>query len=154
MVPSCLAHLAPQVTIVRSQATDYLDMKGGISRSRHDQVKKQVFGHLRSLNKEEETREIAEFFKHDGERMQRAFVGRLEELILSKGNAHIGSVDEVQQLAKEWTAEITGTEEDQLDRMLKFLQSKNSHQATDADTDRDAQESADSQPHGKPVGSV
>ena len=60
-VPSGLLHLSPQIQLVKSSATDFLDLKAGISRERGEKIERQIAILMRNRGSQEVNEMIREY---------------------------------------------------------------------------------------------
>jgi hypothetical protein len=118
-IPTFIMHLAPQVTLVESGATDYLDAIAGIKRSRRDELEKQVAALARG--KERMDSEMTEFLNLDNERRIAAFIEKIGAFRVKKERGNLDSIGSPESVVNEWADEIQGTTEDMLERLLRFL---------------------------------
>lgn len=127
-MPDFFRHMAPQVTLVDSGATDYLDIVAGINRTRCQRLEKQVTAICRQLGKKQSAKLMSRFSETDLMRMRDRFVERLKSLpIKPDGLPDIGTVEDAKALAKTWNGEAEASREGILERLLAFLKADNSH---------------------------
>jgi hypothetical protein len=124
-VPPFFLHLAPQITITRSTTTDYLDTKAGISWSPRERLEKRLFAYARPLGRERFASAMSEFIRQDNDRMTRAMHRKIAQLPICNGDVDLTSVGDPQEVAKKWAADIQGSEEERLERILNFFEAKN-----------------------------
>lgn len=125
-IPDFLRHMAPQVTLVDSGATDYLDAVAGINRPRCQRLEKQVTAICRQLGKEQSAKLMSRFAEADVMRMRDGFIERLKALpVKPDGHPDIGTVEDAEALAKTWCGEIGASREGTLERLLSFLKADN-----------------------------
>lgn len=123
-IPPFLLHLAPQVQLVESGATDYLDAASGVKRSRIDELEKRLMATTRSMGKEQADAVVAEFRQKDEEQRKAAYSEKLSTIPIKDGRPDFSSLGSPEELGREWAREIHGTREDMLDRLLSFLAKK------------------------------
>ena len=83
-MPSSLLHLASQVVLRDSTATDYLDFVSGIVRSKRDSLEKRLSAYVRR-NSIKGQIELQEFMKQRGDRLTAAFVEKVASLPIREG---------------------------------------------------------------------
>lgn len=119
-VPSFLLHLAPQVTITRSTATDCLDAKAGITRPRRSHLERQLAAKFRSLGEEAVASRMSEFFERQTENITHGLVQKLKQAADANG----GSIDSVKltvDVASQWANEARGSDDDIFDELVTFF---------------------------------
>jgi hypothetical protein len=120
-VPSFLLHVAPQVLLVESGATDYLDTVAGIKRSRLDELEKRLMAISRSLGKERADAALADFRRQDEEERKAAYAKKIQTIPMKDGQPDFSGLGAPDELGKRWAEEIHGTREGMLERLLGFL---------------------------------
>jgi hypothetical protein len=120
-VPPFLLHLNPQVAVIASSATDYLDGHGGIVRSPSEKLEKRLVSILRSLGKDGAKQGIASFVKEDQERVSRELLEKLKNVPLVNGRPDFSGMGDPTEVAKRWAAEIKLSREEMLDRLAKHF---------------------------------
>ena len=120
-LPPFLSHLAPQVKIVRSTATEYLDELAGITRSTRDKLEKRVFSLLRSLGKKCANEKIGSFKRKNQERISKAFVEKLRQLPLVNGQPDFSAIGDPKELGKKWAAALSSTDEHLFEQLVEHL---------------------------------
>lgn len=123
-IPPFLLHLAPQVKLVKSGATDYFDSISGVKRSRSDELEKRLMTTIRSMGKEQSAAAIAEFQQKDGEQRKVAYLEKLRTIPVKDGRPDFSALGSPEILGQQWAQEIHGTREDMLERLLNFLVEK------------------------------
>jgi hypothetical protein len=120
-LPSFLLHLAPQVTIVKSAATDYLDQLAGIVRTTRDKLEKRIFSLLRSLGKKHAGAKMASFKRKNDERASKALMEKLRQVPVVDGKPDFASLGDPNELGKKWAAELRSTDEQSLEQLIEHL---------------------------------
>ena len=120
-VPGFLLHLAPQVTITKSTATDYLDHKGRIVRSEAEKSEKRLSATLQALGKERAQAALASFARKNQQEMSRALLQKLSQLPLIDGKPDFGALGDPNEVAKQWAAELKPSQEQLVERLLDHL---------------------------------
>ncbi|HEV2174921.1 MAG TPA: hypothetical protein VGR71_15215, partial [Nitrospira sp.] len=120
-IPTPFRHLAPQISVVSQQTTEWLDSSTGTARSRIETVRKRAFDHIRSLTKKEREVELSEFTKHDRARMAAVVVEKIRNRTPGIDDAGPDAADP-QEAARHLAVELGGTEEDTLLRMIEFFE--------------------------------
>ena len=121
-MPSSLLHLASQVVLRDSTATDYLDFVSGIVRSKRDSLEKRLSAYIRR-NSIKGQIELQEFMKQRGDRLTAAFVEKVASLPIREGVLELNALGMTpEELVHRWKTELVGTADDSLDA---FLKSKN-----------------------------
>lgn len=123
-IPSFLLHVAPQVQLVQSGATDYLDAASGIKRSRIDDLEKRLMAANRSMGKEQADAAFAEFRQKEEAQRMSAYSEKLSTIPIKDGHPDFSSLGSPEELGRQWAQEIHGTREDMLERFLAFLLEK------------------------------
>lgn len=121
-VPSFLLHLIPQVKLTKSPATDYLDSRAGIVRSRRAQLERRVGLALRALGKEGANKALGSFFALTQQRLAQELGTKVQSLPLVDGNPSFEGTGEPKELVMQWAAELKLTKEDMLDGLLKHVE--------------------------------
>ena len=123
-IPTPFLHVAPQITMVAKQTTEWLDTNAGIVRSRVELLRKRAFDHIRSLNKKQRDAELGAFTKHDRERMIRAAAEKIAQHQATTETTGLSSTGDPNEAARRLAQELGGTEEDVFQRMLEFFDSR------------------------------
>jgi hypothetical protein len=123
-VPPFLLHLSPQVLITASGATEYLDSRADIIRSRQEILEKRVGTILRSLGKERADKVIAAFHRAERDRAGRGLLAKLRSLPVVDGKPDVSGLSDPTETAKQWAAELKVTPEEFLQRLLEHLDEK------------------------------
>ncbi|KPX53320.1 hypothetical protein LCH33_003677 [Pseudomonas amygdali] len=114
-VPPCILHLAPQVRLVRSGMTEYLDSIAGIERTEAELISKKITAASRKIGPRESTRIMQVFMKEEKEISKRLMLEQLELIEATSGNGEEG----IEKLAL-WL-ESRNHEVDHLNRLLARL---------------------------------
>ncbi len=124
-IPPFLLHLAPQVVLRASTATEYLDLVSGIVRSKRDGLEKRLSAYMRSNGIKAQTErqaEMQEFFEQQMDRLRAVCVEKVVALI-HEGDIELNSLGMTpQELSHRWITESGGTSDAILEA---FLKSKN-----------------------------
>ncbi|MDR6411385.1 hypothetical protein [Paraburkholderia terricola] len=123
-MPAFLLPLAPQVQLVESGATDFLDSIAGIKRSRIDELEKRVAAAGRKIEKQKADAVFAEFQKKEEEQRKAAYAEKLSAIPIKDGRHDFSSLGSPEELGRQWAHEIYGTKEGMLERLLTFLLQK------------------------------
>lgn len=129
-VPSFLLHVGPQVRITPSVATDYLDARGGIVRTRREMLEKRVGTLLRSFGKERAHEAIVAFAQANIHRAGQSLLAKLEALPLVNGKPDVSGIGDPAEVAKQWAAELNLTPEESLQCFLDYLDETRSARPT------------------------
>lgn len=120
-IPSFLLHLAPQVTLVDSGATDYFDSVAGIKRSRLEVLEKKVAAKLRNLGKVRGKNAFSLFFERDAAEIYSAYLEKIRSYLTPDGKLELEDGVDPVELGKAWMVELQGTEEARFERFLDYL---------------------------------
>jgi hypothetical protein len=124
-LPSFLLHLAQQVTIIKSTATEYLDRVAGIVRSDRDDLEKRIAMQLRSMDATKAQNALASFHRLDQERIAEGFQEKLRQTVpIVDGKPDFTVLRDPNELAKKWAVELGATDEQLFQRLLKYLQAE------------------------------
>jgi hypothetical protein len=126
-LPSFLSHLAPQVTLVKSTATDYFDHVAGIVRSPKDKLSKRIGTHLRSIGRQRAGEKMASFARTNNELLSKAVLAKLEQLPKVDGKPDFSSIGDPSELGRIWASELKPTEEQLFERLLQHLEQEGSN---------------------------
>lgn len=130
-IPSFLQHLAPQVVLTDSCATDYLDRSAGIVRTRAEIVQRKFDTWARGRKRKHVEREMAAFLRQRRERLFNALATQAEQLPMRDGDLDIEALGESpQQLARRLVREVGGTAEDLLEEFISSQDAEQSLPAT------------------------
>ncbi|MGI0135298.1 MAG: hypothetical protein ACREBW_10120 [Candidatus Micrarchaeaceae archaeon] len=121
-VPPFLLHLIPQVTIVRSSTTDYLDSRAGIIRAPCEKMEKHLVAILRALGKKQVKKAFASFLCQNQERMSQGLLAKLKALPLVDGHPDFSGIGAPAEIAKQWAAELKLDQEELLNRLLAHFE--------------------------------
>jgi hypothetical protein len=122
VLPSFLSHLAPQVTLVKSTTTDYLDQVAGIVRSPKDKLMRRIGARLRSIGKQRAGEKMASFARANNELLSKAVIEKLEQLPKVDGKPDLSSIGDPSELGRLWATELKPTEEQLFERLLQHLE--------------------------------
>jgi hypothetical protein len=120
-LPSFLLHLAPQITIIRRTATDYLDSIAGIERPLRDKLSKRIGARIRSLGQRRAAEKMTSFKQKNGERLAYALAERINGLPLVDSKPDPAAIADPKELGKKWAAELKSTDEQLFERLLQHL---------------------------------
>jgi hypothetical protein len=104
-IPPFLLHLAPQVVVTKSTATDYLDSQAGIVRSSREKLEKRLASILRPLEKERSEKGLASFVRKNQERIAQAFLAKLENMPMVQGQPDFSEIGNPTAVAKQWAGD-------------------------------------------------
>lgn len=121
-VPPFLLHLSPQVSIVISSATDYLDNKAGIVRSRRQKLEKRLSTALRSLGREGARKGFTSFIRQNHKRLAKGLLAKLGDLPVVNGEPDFGAIGDPLQVAEQWASEMKLDREQFLGALLQHLE--------------------------------
>lgn len=79
-VPAFLLHLSPQVTLTKSDTTDFLDQRAGITRSRFERLEKRLAATLRRRGKQRAAQNLEAFARKNQDKVIEILVKKLSEL--------------------------------------------------------------------------
>lgn len=117
-VPAFLMYLDPQVTLTKSDATDYLDKQAGIERSRREKLEKRLRAVFRKLGRERATQAFADLNRA---RTSRFLLTKLKELPSVDGLPDFSKLGDLNEVAKRWAAEAGLSDEATLEALLAHL---------------------------------
>jgi hypothetical protein len=120
-IPAELLHLAPQVTITKSTATDYLDRAAGIVRSKTEKLEKQLASTLQARGKQSAQAALASFARESQAELTHAFVKKLSQLPLISGKRDFSALGDPHEVAKQWAAELKLNPDQVVERLLQHL---------------------------------
>lgn len=113
-LPSFLLHLAPQVRIVNSGATEYFDSVAGIERTEAELLSKQISAASRRAGHQRSALILEEFRQEEERRTEDAVLRTIE---LYK-NMEACDEDQVNELVRKLKAEIAGSDVEYSKRLL------------------------------------
>jgi hypothetical protein len=123
-VPPLLLHLAPQIKVVKSTATEYLDESAGIVRSTRDKLMKRTSSMLRSLGEARAKDKIASFKRRNADGLSKGLLEKLRQLPLVNGQPDFSAVGDPKELGKKWAAELKSTDEQLFERLLQHIETE------------------------------
>ena len=129
-VPSFLLHVAPQVSIIQSTCTDYLDGKAGITRAKAEILQKRIGLVSRRMGRAQSQAAIQAFLSKDQERTTQAFLAKLESLREKAGRPDSDSISDPAAFAQKWASEFKFNKEEPLARMLAHLETFGDQEGT------------------------
>jgi hypothetical protein len=129
-VPSFLLHVAPQVSIIQSTCTDYLDGKAGITRAKAEILQKRIGLVSRRMGRAQSQAAIQAFLSKDQERTTQAFLAKLESLREKDGRPDSDSISDPAAFAQKWASEFKFNKEEPLARMLAHLETFGDQEGT------------------------
>lgn len=115
-IPSFLLHLAPQIKIVSSGATEYFDSVAGIKRTRRERLEKQLAAYVRKHGAEQTSRQISAFQKVDLSKATGELWDRLKSIFTQQ------SGQEPVVLEKALDAGMEEQTDDMLERLVDHLE--------------------------------
>ncbi|MDR3498390.1 MAG: hypothetical protein P4L72_04095 [Parvibaculum sp.] len=121
-IPAFLLHLAPQIKLTKSFATDYLDERAGIVRPRRATLEKRAVAALRKLGKERAYTKLGSFLRQEKSRIAEGLKAKIEALPLDDGKPSVEGLGPPDEIAGQWASEIELSDEDALDRLLSHLE--------------------------------
>ncbi len=121
-VPSFLLHVAPQVSVVQSTCTDYLDKRGGIARSKGEILQKRIGVVSRRVGHTRAKAAIQAFLSRNQERIRQAFIAKLEGLPKKDGRPDFDSVSDPATLGQKWASELQVNKDETLTGLLAHLE--------------------------------
>jgi hypothetical protein len=118
-IPAFLLHLAPQIVLTSSTATDYLDTAAGIVRTKSEVLQKQLAAWARREGQNGWAKFQAFFEQHQKDRI-RTFVDKLKSLPWRDGDIDLEALG----LTKEefiscWSGELHETKDDLIEAFFK-----------------------------------
>jgi hypothetical protein len=123
-VPLFLLHLSPQVTLTRSDATQYFDALAGIVRSPRENLERRLVSVCRFLGRQRVAQGIEFFINRDLERMAQGLVAKLQGLPQKDGRPDFSAVGDPTTLATEWASEMKLTKDEVLGHLLAHFETK------------------------------
>jgi hypothetical protein len=123
-IPAFLLHLAPQIKLTKSSATDYLDERAGIVRPRRAALEKRVIAALRKLGKERADKMLGSFLKQDQSRIAEGLKAKLDALPRVDGKPSLEGLGPPAEIAKQWASEIKLGDEGVLDGLLNHIEKR------------------------------
>jgi hypothetical protein len=120
-VPPFLLHLSPQVTLTKSDTTEFLDQRSGIKRSSLDKLKKQLATTLRRRGKQRAAQNIDDFRNMNQKRIAEFISQKVSELPHVNGRPDLAGLGDLGKLGKRWAAEAGIEEELLLSVLLEHL---------------------------------
>ncbi len=127
-VPSFLLHLLPQISVIKSTATEYLDAAAGITRSRTDDLEKRINVLIRSkLSKNAQLvqQSLADFQRADSQRVSEGFMEKVRQSVpVVNGKPDFSALSDPNEAAKRWALELGATPEQFLERLYQHLQAE------------------------------
>ena len=127
-VPSFLLHLLPQIAVIKSTATEYLDAAAGITRSRADDLEKRINILIRSKlskNGQAARQSLSDFHSAD---LQRATAGFMEKVRRSvpivDGKPDFSALGDPKETVTKWALELGATPDQFLEKLYQHLQAQ------------------------------
>jgi hypothetical protein len=118
-IPSFLLHLAPQVTLKDSTATEYIDARAGIIRNRQDIIEKRLSAYIRCNGIKAQT-ELQEFMMKHFQRDMSFLAKKLSSLPVCDGDIDINTLKTTpEDLANQLMSELSISAVDILETFLK-----------------------------------
>jgi hypothetical protein len=121
-VPAFLQHLGPQVNLVSSDTTSYLDREAGIIRTPQEALEKRMMIASRKLGKERSEAIIRDLQKREKERSIKEFVARLAELPIVDGKPDLSGEGTPERLAVKWASELKLSPEEGLKKLVDEME--------------------------------
>lgn len=121
-VPAFLQHLGPQVSLVSSDTTSYLDREAGIVRTPQEALEKRMMIASRKLGKERSEEMIRDLQKCESERITKEFAARLAELPVVDGKLDLSGSGTPESLAVKWASELKLTPEERLKKLVDKME--------------------------------
>ncbi len=121
-VPAFLLHLSPQVTLTKSDATDFLDQRSGTTRSLLEKLEKRVASSLRRRGQPRAGQDMNAFARENQKRIAELLVKKLSELPHVNGQPDLTGLGDPSEVAKRWAAEAKLGEEEFLAALLEHLE--------------------------------
>jgi hypothetical protein len=117
-IPPFLLHLAPQIALKDSSATEFLDATAGILRSKHDRIEKRLSVYIRNHGIKAQT-ELHEFMGQHMEHLTTMLVEKVKSLPIRNGDIDLSSLGATpEELASSWMTEVGGNNDDVLEAFL------------------------------------
>lgn len=101
-IPSFLSHLSPQVTLVQSTATDYLDMVAGIKRTDDEIQSKRTSAIGRRLGKKASLEVFTAVANDFQQRIIKTIIKKLSKLPLKDGQPDLSKLGTPMEIAQKW----------------------------------------------------
>jgi hypothetical protein len=120
--PAFLLHLSPQITLTRSDATDFFDERAGIVRSNREQLEKRVAAALRRMGKVQSTLAMRAFSEKKSKRFATLLAAKLRGLPHLNGEIDEEALGDPVETGKRWAAEADMSEEELLTELLEHLE--------------------------------
>lgn len=117
-----VAHVAPQVSIIQTVCTDYLDARAGIARSKIETLEKLIWHLSRRMERNRADAAICSFRAAEQQRMARALLARLESLPKKDGKPDFFAIGDPATLVREWMQDLELPKEGALGRLLAHLE--------------------------------
>ena len=120
-VPAFLLHLSPQVTLTKSDTTDFLDQRAGITRSRFERLEKRLAATLRRRGKQRAAQNLEAFARKNQDKVIEILVKKLSELPHINGQPDLTSLGHPAEVAKRWASEMKLSEDELLNALIEHL---------------------------------
>ena len=121
-VPAFLIHLLPQIVLIKSSATDYLDAQAGIVRSAREKKGSRLSALLRALGNEQAVLKMLGFLRKLNGQMAEALAEKLKTLPAAEGQQDLTGLGDPNALAEQWAAEIRPSGEELIDQLLSHVE--------------------------------
>ncbi|MBN3965834.1 hypothetical protein IMW75_11145 [Pseudomonas gregormendelii] len=117
-VPAFILHLAPQVKLVKSGATEHLDNVSGIKRSRTSDLEQAVRRAGRKIGPQRRQELMKEFLVSYDSRIQELLTAKIMSIAQTQNLKNMAGLE---ASIADWRAEIKETQEEFLQRLLDFI---------------------------------
>jgi len=121
-VPSSLLHLSPQVTLTRSNTSDFLDQRSGTVRSTREQLEKRISDSLRQRGQSRARQDMNAFAMKNQETLIALLIKKLTELPHENGQPNLAALGNPIEIANRWAAEVKMGEEEFLTALIEHLE--------------------------------
>lgn len=118
-IPSFLSHLSPQVTLVQSTATDYLDEIAGIKRTSDEIQSKRTSAIGRKLSKKASLEVFKALTNDFQQRIVKAIIKKLSRLPLKDGQPDLSKLGNPPDITRKWMREARLDEAGFLNQLAK-----------------------------------
>lgn len=121
-IPSFLLHLSPQVTLTKSDTSDFFDKQSGTVRSPREQLEKRIAASLRRRGKPRAAQDMNAFARKNREKSTALLAKKLSELPRVNGQPNLAALGDPNEIVNRWAAEAKMDEEEFLIALLEHLE--------------------------------
>jgi hypothetical protein len=117
-IPDFLLHLGPQVNLVSSDTTSYLDLEAGIVRTHREALEKRMMIASQKLGKERSEAIIRDLQIRESERIGKEVATRFAKLPVVDGKVDFSGLGTPESLGVKWASELELPLEERLKKLV------------------------------------